>query len=420
MSRDPIISIVTSRSADDPLTSRAIVSVRRQGYAPFEHIVVDEAATERGRAQAINQAFRTASGEIFGWLNEDDALEPGALRAVADAFRAGGTSVVIGRCRLVDSQHRYFGVEQPSAFDSHQRLLEIWKGECVAQPSTFWTRTEWDACGPLREDTPASMLFYDFCCRLLRRHHIGRVDQVLASSRLAESSAVTRNSRLEDAIAVSRHYWGSPLGPRYWQLLASYAAFRLNRRARAARLMRRGRQLGREHRYGGGFGQIVFGSVLAPDVALDVAVPVLKPVLARLKRKRLRRHARRPDTEVWLSHTALHTDGWAGPTLVQTLTIEPQHTTVALSGTLSLGHLRRPLELEAFLDNRPLGRSSVGQTGPFAVTWRLTGVPPGAHELRINASAFAVPHEYSGNLDFRPLSYRVVQLKLAHQASQPS
>jgi hypothetical protein len=105
---------------------------------------------------------------------------------------------------------------------------------------------------------------------------------------------------------------------------------------------------------------------------------------------------------------------------VQTLTIEPVHTTVALSGTLCLGHLRRPLELEAFIDNRPLGRSRVGQTGPFAVSWNLSGVRPGPHELRIKASTFAVPHEYSGNLDFRPLSYRVVQLTLADTASRRS
>jgi len=420
MSRDPIISIVTSRSAEHPLTSRAVESLRCQDYPHIQHIVVDEVADDRGRAEAINKAFRSATGEIFAWLNADDALEPGALRAVADAVSSDGTGVVMGRCRLVDSQDRYFGVEQLSSLDSHVRLLEIWKGECVPQPSIFWTRAEWDASGPLREDAPASMVFYDFCCRLSRRHNFRRIDQVLVNSRLAESSAIARNARLEAAIAVSRRYWGSPFGPQFWQVLTSYAVFRLNRRARAARLMRAGRQLGREHKYAGGFGRILLGSVLAPDVALDVAIPVLKPVLARLKQKRVRRHARRPDTEVWLNHTALHNDGWAGPTLVQTLNTEPLHATVALSGTVSLGHLLRPLELEAFLDNRPLGRSCVGQTGPFAVSWSLTGVPPGPHELRIKANTFAVPHEYSGNLDFRPLSYRVVQLKLANRTSPAS
>jgi hypothetical protein len=232
---------------------------------------------------------------------------------------------------------------------------------------------------------------------------------------------MARSARFEEAIAVSRRYWGSPFGLQFWQVLASYSAFRLNRRARAARLMRAGRQLGRERKYGAGLGRVMIGGLLAPGVAIDVAVPVLKPAIARLRQvRRPRRRVRQPDTEVWLSHTALHDDGWAGPTLVQMLTVEPPYTAVALSGTLSSGHLRRPLELEAFIDDRPLGRSRVGQTGAFAVSWSLTGVSPGPHELRIKASTFAVPHEYSGNLDFRPLSYRVVQLKLAHTAPPPS
>jgi glycosyltransferase involved in cell wall biosynthesis len=41
---------------------------------------------DRGQAHAINLGFRIVSGDIMGYLNSDDALLPGALATVADAF----------------------------------------------------------------------------------------------------------------------------------------------------------------------------------------------------------------------------------------------------------------------------------------------------------------------------------------------
>ena len=43
-------------------------------------------ASDRGQADAINQAFRRTSGEIMGWLNSDDLLMPGALLYVGQFF----------------------------------------------------------------------------------------------------------------------------------------------------------------------------------------------------------------------------------------------------------------------------------------------------------------------------------------------
>ncbi len=134
------------------------------------------------------------------------------------------------------------------------------------------------------------MLDYDLFCRFSHRYSFHRVDPVLANYRLhtrSKTSSVTDEQRLEQAIAVSRRYWGSPLGRQYWQILASYAAFRLNRRVRAARLMRGGRDLSREGKRLRGAGRLAAGAMLAPDVATDVVVlPVLMPVLSRMRGRR--------------------------------------------------------------------------------------------------------------------------------------
>ena len=118
----------------------------------------------------------------------------------------------------------------------------------LPQPAVFWTREVWETCGPLNADEPL-LLDYDLFCRFSRRYAFFPIDRLLANYRLhvqSKTSSVTDELRLEQSIAVSRRYWGSPFSWEYWRILASYAAFRINRRVRAARLMRAGRDLYRD------------------------------------------------------------------------------------------------------------------------------------------------------------------------------
>ena len=39
-----------------------------------------------GRVEAVNKGVAMAGGDVIGWLNADDRYEPGALRAVGEAF----------------------------------------------------------------------------------------------------------------------------------------------------------------------------------------------------------------------------------------------------------------------------------------------------------------------------------------------
>jgi GT2 family glycosyltransferase len=56
-----------------------------------------------GQADAINRGFADASGEIFGWLNADDELEPRALEhAVAVLAEDSTADLVYGRGNYVD------------------------------------------------------------------------------------------------------------------------------------------------------------------------------------------------------------------------------------------------------------------------------------------------------------------------------
>lgn len=101
------ISIVTLSFNQRAYLAHAIESVLAQQYEDLEYIVVDPGSTDgsrelietygdqiacklferdAGAADGLNKGFERATGEVFGFLNADDVLYPGALRTVADFF----------------------------------------------------------------------------------------------------------------------------------------------------------------------------------------------------------------------------------------------------------------------------------------------------------------------------------------------
>ena len=434
----PKVSIVTSSYNQGDFIGRTIDSIQAQDYPDIEHIVVDGMSTDatvdvlaryphlkvirepdRGQADAINKGFRIASGQIFGFVNSDDLLEPGAITAVVDAIDpAAGRHVVMGRCLFIDEHDRFLGVEHPSAFESHRRVLEIWKGHCLPQPSIFWTREVWERSGPLNTEEQL-MLDYDLFCRLSRDFDFHRIDRVLSSYRLhtqSKTSSVTDADRLEQAITVSRRYWGSPFSLKYWQIQSSYIRYRLDRRSRAVRMMRSGRARRREGRRVSGAMQLLSGALLAPDVVADVAVmPVLRPFARKLigRPKRSKRRPVTPQTQAYLSGTELFPDNWAGPTVIVTRELDATHTDIVLEAELPPGTLATPLTIEAHINGRSLGVQAAGTERRFRLVWRLKGVSPGAHKIQLKANGFVVPHDTLGTHDYRPLSYHVKALGFA-------
>jgi glycosyltransferase involved in cell wall biosynthesis len=443
MQANPRISVITSSYNQGEFIGRTIDSVLAQNYPNLEHIVVDGMSTDdtpevlarydhlhiirepdRGQADAINKGFRAATGNILCFLNSDDTFLPGALQRVAQEIDpARGRHVVMGRCRFIDEHDRFLGVEHPSAFQSHRRVLEIWKGYCIPQPAVFWTPEVWRRCGPLDEHERL-MLDYDLFCRFSREYQFHAIDQVLATYRLhtqSKTSSVSDQQRLEDAIQVGRRYWGSPDSLQFWQILWSYGIFRLNRRGRAVGLLKQGREAWRHAQRLRTVAYIAAGGLLAPDVLANVIIlPVIKPRLWNLlqQRGRLRlprfRQARAdaPHTLAWRDFAGLHSDGWAGPTYITTIDVKPEHTQLHLDGEIMLGRLPHPLELNLFLDGQPLGRQRIGRRKDFTLNIALKAIAPGSHELKIVSNTYGVPDNFMGNGDFRPLSFKLRQLTL--------
>jgi glycosyltransferase involved in cell wall biosynthesis len=107
----PLLSIITPTLNRARYLGEAIESVCAQGFADFEHIIVDGGSTDdtpavlarhphlrvirepdKGLYDAMNKGLRAARGKFVGILNSDDLYAPGVF---ARAVVAGGESEVI-------------------------------------------------------------------------------------------------------------------------------------------------------------------------------------------------------------------------------------------------------------------------------------------------------------------------------------
>lgn len=126
MTAPPLISIVTISFNQARYLEAAIRSVAEQDHPAVEHIIVDPGSTDgsreiiarhagrltalldpdKGPADGLNKGFAAARGEIFGYINADDLLLPGALAAVARHFGDPAIDAILGRGIEIDGEGR--------------------------------------------------------------------------------------------------------------------------------------------------------------------------------------------------------------------------------------------------------------------------------------------------------------------------
>lgn len=152
----PRISLITPSYQQAEYLKECLASVHGQDYPDLEHIVVDGGSTDgsaaiiedhsdrlawwcserdRGQSHAINKGLQHATGEVFGWLNSDDLLLPGALKAVGEAFERDPTLLVFGGRRLIRGVD---GSEVPSPLDDASDRERLFAAPCINQQSTFY------------------------------------------------------------------------------------------------------------------------------------------------------------------------------------------------------------------------------------------------------------------------------------------
>lgn len=163
----PRITLVTANLNQGRFLETAIRSVLSQRYPNLEYFVLDGGSEDGsreiidryrgqitqavcrpdgGQAAALQQGLVWGTGEIFHWLNADDALAPGALRRVARAFGDGSAAdaVAAGWTRFSDE-----GEQEPEfcAGLSAKKMIRGGPGVLCHQPGLWLRRRAALACG---------------------------------------------------------------------------------------------------------------------------------------------------------------------------------------------------------------------------------------------------------------------------------
>jgi glycosyltransferase involved in cell wall biosynthesis len=211
------ISLVTISFNQAPYLEQALRSVLDQDYPDLDYIVVDPGSTDgsreiieryrdritqviferdRGPADGLNKGFAAASGTVFGYLNSDDLLLPGALSRVAHAFRKYPESdLIYGHGFVIDKAGRSLRRFRSDRFNLRR---SAYGNSIIMQQAAFWRSGPFRAVGGFNVGNRLSWdgEFWIDMARAGMRFQ--RVDEYWAGFRLHDQSIThnfhTRNS----------------------------------------------------------------------------------------------------------------------------------------------------------------------------------------------------------------------------------
>ena len=144
----------------------AIDAILAQDYSDFEIIVKDGGESiehllpkddrikyiwnkDRGITDAMNQAMKVSTGDIFVWANDDDRITSGTFQYVIDNI--GDAKWAYGYIRMTNGKDEIRWGEPWN----YERLK---KNNIVPQPSVYWTREAYEEVGEMCGWSPATCL----------------------------------------------------------------------------------------------------------------------------------------------------------------------------------------------------------------------------------------------------------------------
>lgn len=224
-----LVSIVTPSLNQGRYLLEAIESVRAQTHAPVEHVVVDGGSDDdtlailgeqeglrwvsepdRGQSHAVNKGFAMAKGEVFGWLNADDAYEPYAVAEALDALDGVGL-VYADVTRINDDGVNPRRIRSRPSWNLWTELND---GNGVFSPAVFFTREAFETVGGLDESLHLAM-DYDLWLKIGKRFGARHVDRVWALQRIHDEAKTIRryDEFWPERLTVSRRHGGRLVSP---------------------------------------------------------------------------------------------------------------------------------------------------------------------------------------------------------------
>lgn len=226
-SQYPRISIVIPSYNYGKYIEETIRSVLLQGYLNLELIIIDGGSTDqtidiikvyqpwlsfwcsepdKGQTDAINKGFEHCTGDMFAWLNADDAYKhPNALKTIAILYQ-DGYEFIVGQCEYVNLTQQRISEEfnRKALPVDFERYLRHWSCSILHQPSVFISMTTAKPCFPLDTHLQSSM-DYQFFLRALRNHPKSIwVDDIFSKAYLhQENKTLLKQLKLSERFSIA-------------------------------------------------------------------------------------------------------------------------------------------------------------------------------------------------------------------------
>ena len=208
------ISIVTISFNQEKYLRQCIDSILSQTECDFEYIVVDPGSTDgsraliesygekiirvfesdQGPADGLNRGFSRASGQIYGFINSDDYLQPNALRHVSEYFKKRGLQNFVTGQGYTKNANGSLTRIRPKPL-TIQNMLH--RSAVIFQQSTFFPASAYKEVGGFNVSNSTCWDYELFLRFLLRglKHEV--IPQDLAAFRLHEGS-ISGSGRLTE------------------------------------------------------------------------------------------------------------------------------------------------------------------------------------------------------------------------------
>lgn len=235
MNPPPRVSIITPSFNQGRFVEATIRSVLAQTYPHVEYIFADGGSSDetmtiveryrdrinvvihekdRGQSDAINKGFRAATGQLVGWVNSDDVLQPDCVERIVDLFQRNPNGSVYYGATVdwLDEKGRIFNRVNRSIPDKEFLLNQNYT---IIQPGSFYPLNLIRKVGGLNEALHYCMDL-DLWLRLLDHGPIYAVaDEPLAGFRIwGESKTSTGGQQfLRDIRTVLLRHGASPYSP---------------------------------------------------------------------------------------------------------------------------------------------------------------------------------------------------------------
>ena len=220
----PKISILTPSFNSESTIEKAILSVLRQGYPNFEHIIYDGCSKDntlavlkkyphliwvsepdKGQSDAMNKAFDKSDGEIISYLNADDYYSRDAFFKIADAYEKNPEAEMVVGNLIFDFEDHTF-LRKPE-IDYKKIMLPFLYMFPINPVSYFYKREVQKGIGPFPIDNHMTMDYW-FLLKAYQNYKLVKIEDYLGTFFMnGYNKTSTADNRKNTHHRVVYHCW---------------------------------------------------------------------------------------------------------------------------------------------------------------------------------------------------------------------